>query len=489
MNPGLTSTNTQLRHYLFLLLFFVLQWPFLEADPDRLLVDGRGANTDEGLNTAQVRNYIHHGNQTLFQSDNLIKTPLFSALLYLPFSVFGTSLLVARITVLLSVCLLLLLVFKQMKADGKEGAMMFTLLTGFHLFHYAHFSLAEMVASTALLAGLTFAGRSIEKQQFSHMLWASTLIACVWLLKIQFAYVVLIVPVSLCLFVITKRLSLQKAIQLMITYSSVQLGLGLLFYLVWYAPHQSFFTYVMQNQTADRFAQPADWLARSRFNFQLFFHQPLVLPTTLLFYLSIPVAAYLIKLKRFQQYLIPFVLCWVWILVELHKLPMIYLPGRYLISLLMAMGMVVVLVALALFQSNIHTSVIRWLRVVMALALITAGGCHLYNWYQSYQSRTFALKEINRYLSSYDFGERPVAGAWAPSLTWENKATSLPVWNHYFNDSATLSTIHPKVIVAETDEADSEQAFKSRGINLELLADSVKTVKVNHWELKIYWLP
>lgn len=89
---------------LILVLFFIaIQVPFLQSDPDILFTDGRGANTDEGLNTCQIRNFVNHGVLTLDKSDNLIKTPFFSLLLCLPFKLFGTSLLVARLTVLLFV--------------------------------------------------------------------------------------------------------------------------------------------------------------------------------------------------------------------------------------------------------------------------------------------------------------------------------------------------------------------------------------------------
>ncbi len=93
--------------YALLLLVFVLHLPFLTADPDYYLSDSRDAFTDEGLNTSQLRNYINHGQLDINECDNLIKTPLFNGLLFLPLKILGTQHIVARITILLSIMLLL----------------------------------------------------------------------------------------------------------------------------------------------------------------------------------------------------------------------------------------------------------------------------------------------------------------------------------------------------------------------------------------------
>ncbi|NTV85037.1 MAG: hypothetical protein HGA23_12195, partial [Bacteroidales bacterium] len=50
-------------------------------------------------------------------------------------------------------------------------------------------------------------------------------------------------------------------------------------------------------------------------------------------------------------------------------------------------------------------------------------------------------------------------------------------------------TLKPEVIVAESDEKDSEQAWKSQGINLKEISDSSKMIKIGQWEVGIYFLP
>ena len=95
--------------YSILLIALILSHlPFLEADADLNISSGsRGAWTDEGLNTCQIRNFINHGHFNLLDSDNFLKTPLFSIFLFPFFKLFGISMYVARlITVLFCAYLL-----------------------------------------------------------------------------------------------------------------------------------------------------------------------------------------------------------------------------------------------------------------------------------------------------------------------------------------------------------------------------------------------
>jgi hypothetical protein len=46
----------------------------------------------------------------------------------------------------------------------------------------------------------------------------------------------------------------------------------------------------------------------------------------------------------------------------------------------------------------------------------------------------------------------------------------------------------PAIIIAETDEEDSNQAFSSMGITIDEYADSIKYFTVNHWKIKLLWI-
>jgi len=49
-------------------------------------------------------------------------------------------------------------------------------------------------------------------------------------------------------------------------------------------------------------------------------------------------------------------------------------------------------------------------------------------------------------------------------------------------------SFNPAVIIAETDEEDSNQAFSSQGIDLDTYADSIKYFTINKWKLKLLWI-
>lgn len=91
-----------------IILWVILQIPFLKADPFvSLSQNSRDAFTDEGLNTSQIRNWVNWGDLNVWECDNLIKTPLFNALLAVSFKIFGNYWLTGRLTVLLCAAMFL----------------------------------------------------------------------------------------------------------------------------------------------------------------------------------------------------------------------------------------------------------------------------------------------------------------------------------------------------------------------------------------------
>jgi len=177
-----------------------------------------------------------------------------------------------------------------------------------------------------------------------------------------------------------------------------------------------------------------------------------------------------------------------WFMVELHKLTLLYLPTRYLISFYFAMGMVMSVVLLELFRLKGRSWYLVTAKVMIALVLMSFVIRNASSYYETYKRRTFVIKELDNYFARFDFGEKPVMGTWAPSLTWKSRALTYPVWMNFMNDKDIINKYSPAVIIAEHDEEDSNQAYSLQGIDLNSLADSVKTVQVNAWTLKIYWI-
>src|SRR5438067_9036534 len=84
-----------------LVFLIIIQLPFLRADPDIKMCCFRDAFEAEGLTASQLRNYINEGYLSLTESDKLLKLALFNLILFLPLKIFGTHLIVARLTVLI----------------------------------------------------------------------------------------------------------------------------------------------------------------------------------------------------------------------------------------------------------------------------------------------------------------------------------------------------------------------------------------------------
>ena len=128
------------------------------------------------------------------------------------------------------------------------------------------------------------------------------------------------------------------------------------------------------------------------------------------------------------------------------------------------------------------------MRILTISMLFTMTAINVYAYIDTFRHRTYAIRETNEYLAQNLTQNDLVLGAWAPSLTWGSKSRALPVWNNFLNYLDPITKFKPKVIIAETDEQDSEQAWSGQGINLQELSDSVKTVRIGQWEVKIYWL-
>jgi hypothetical protein len=471
-------------------LVFTLHLPFISADPDQNISDSRGPNTDEGLNTFQIRNYINHGDLTFEKSDNFIKTPLFGVMLFFPFQLFGTYLSVARITVLLLSLLICISIFKFNRYYAGLGLIsLIVLFTEYYIFHFFHYSLAEIPSTTLIMLSVFVLARSVKKDDHLRSAFlVATFISLAWLLKIQFVYAVFI-PLLTLIFYLLVFPKERKGILKKLLYSFGFIGFYLLlYYLSWYLPHREFYDFVMLNQTTDRFVSLSSLFDHLDFILHYFFYNDYLKWFTLSFYVLFIAGLVNLFTSKKDSFRLLFIGLSCWLLVELHKLPMTYLPTRYLISLIFPMGMIMSLVLWEFIQTKGKGKPVFVLKIIAILMLFSFGIKNTMDYYSSYQERKFNIQKINTYLSGYDFKERPVIGAWAPSLSWKSKALSFPIWKDYFNDDEVIENYNPSVIIAELDEEDSDGAFLSRGIDIDSFADSNRFFIVNRWELKILWI-
>ncbi|MFM8916886.1 MAG: hypothetical protein ACKOGP_03985, partial [Bacteroidota bacterium] len=175
----------------------------------------------------------------------------------------------------------------------------------------------------------------------------------------------------------------------------------------------------------------------------------------------------------------------VWFLLELHKLPMDYLPMRYMVSFYVAMG---------LFSSAVFTDV--WLaglfpkiKTALFALVVLVFLVNVFVLAKAYNERTFVMKSIQERIGGTLNQDDVVVGPWAPALTWGSKCRSLPVWNGFSSRDQIKKSGSPTVVISEKGGLDSEFDWKRiLGRDLESAADSVTYYKIADWRVGLYWI-
>lgn len=469
-------------------LLIVPHIPFLQSDPDRFISASRDANTDEGQYTYQIRNFIYHGEMAFKSSGCIAVSPLFSALSAVHFKAFGAHLMTARLFLLLLSLSILILSFTRDVYWQKFFviAAMVTFLQ-YYIFHYAHFALPEFLSIALIFAAIIIAieGVMMESARRSALI-SSVLVSSAYYLKLQFLPALIILPVSLIINIWLKGFE-RKHVFTQLKYTILFQSIFLLLILTcWYLPNKTFFEYIHQTRFSNVFSDFHNLKSTLHFNWLYVLQSQFLKVYSFAFFIALLPGIILFFRSGSRRYKAAFIFLGVWLASESYKLAMIYLPSRYLLSLIFPMSLFIALVLyeLILICKTGAWNILRWTCVVVVLFFAVMNCIH-YSY--SFSRREFNIKKINSYLSELNLYKRIVIGSWAPSLTWESRSFTFPLWNNVFYDEDVLRKYKPSLIIAEEDEKDSDRAFISKGINLESLADSVKRFEVNGYHLKLYW--
>ena len=481
--PLKTTTLARIFCFIVIVAWSISHVPFLSADADHHgPQQSRGSWTDEGLYAGQIRNYLNNNQFNILESDALIKTPLYSACLVVPFKVFETSQEVARASVVCIVMLsLLLFVFFQ---HFRLALILFlsTTLLFFSVREYSHLSLPEMCAvAMILIAGLAFVQHQKTKQYHFITACFIFLFAAV-LFKVQFIYL-LVIP-SVCIFLANAYERKKIVDKSFFTSLLYVIGIIGLLYGAFYLPLKNEFdfiatmqsgTYTMDTISYDYFKQNIEYK---------FFDAEHILFTSC-FLLALVIALWSMIKKSIPESMSALMLfTFVWILVELHKLPMSYLPVRYLISTYVAMGLFT-----SLTFAHVFTTKCSWvLKTSIAVLIIVLVYTNTKNYIDTYNRRTFAIAQVNAYLAATATKNKIMIGPWAPTLTWQSKSISFPIWKDFLTTKTPLKTFKPSVVISEYNEDDSGEAYRNLGINLAACSDSIKEVSIAYWKINIYWI-
>lgn len=466
--------------YLILLFFFITQIPFLQADADLNLSHSRGAWTDEGLYTLQLRNWLNTGIWNLHETDAFLRAPLFNALLLPSFLVAGTGWLVARLTILLLVVVTGMVLIRLNTFKHLTLLILPALLFNPVVFHYSHLAMTEIPATCFLLLALAVFKHSIETKKTMHLLLANALVAVAVFMKISFVYAAAILPVTTTILFMaasgTEKNFFKK--QVLISVCSL-IGIALLFYAVWYLPNKTYLAKIAAIQSELKFDNNLhDLWERIKFTHNLYREDVFMGYSVYLFYVTVLLlAALLWKRKKITEH--PLLLfCLVWLALELVKFINVYLPSRYLIST----AVVNMLVFFVLLYE------LKWPRVLQSASLLLFGiGFTMIT--LSYSNRTFQIKEANAYFKqTLKQNHTSAVGNWASVCCWDSKVYSRYCVKDYANQHELLLKPKVQLILTETDEGESAGAFAAIGYNLQAHSDSAVTFKIANWQVKGYWM-
>jgi len=474
--------------YFLLLLYFLLQLPFLTTDPDTEVdIHTRGAWTDEGLYASQARNYVHYGDFGMRENTTFVRGPLQTLLQVVVFRVFGTSLPVARLMTLMSVCLALFILASYRKWETFAVFLVSLAFVQFQVFNFSHYSMAEMIAVAAMLVSFIFLSKYYETNKKKHLFFAALMVFISWGLKIQFLYL-LVVPPAVVVFysiILLKqgKISVKQLANDVIIITGFSLIFILLYAVLWYLPNKEFYDYIMVDQTTRRFEIWEKMYGLVHFNFNYFILKPEKFPLVIATALALIIwifSLFTSRIKIKNHLIVIFGL--VWLLVELHKLGMTYLPQRYLLSLYVAAGF---------FSSALLFQFFRGNRIVQIFLMVAILVSFVYNSsfnYDAYGRRTYEIKTANDYLLKYDWHNKTIAGVWAPSLTWKTSARVIPVWSGYADPQTFFKSYHPPLIIGEDDDDASDNFFIGNGFDLDNMSDSVRYFHTWRYQLKFFWM-
>lgn len=471
-------------NYQYLLLFIlivVVHLPFLDADPHYFHSTGRAAFTDEGLYAAQSRNFVNNGSFLITSSDALIKTPLFGFSLVLPFTIFGISLAIARIWVLLLTAVLLIF-FIGRKVNFK--ILLFCIpfvFLEYYIFEYSQFSMAEMLAISCVLVGLVFANNAIITTSSKQLFIGITFVSMSYFLKIQFIYTLAIVPFYLFLFWIfnkDNKTESRKILLFSFLFTAIYLSFYILF---WYITNYNLFNFVMQNQSEAKFIDINNWGNRAYELAVYYFLNPYHIIWSALVLIVIIVGVFNFKKLTHSKFFGLILMLFIWLGFESHKFVLNYAPSRYFVAIFFVLGFLACLILMILFE----TKKFKTFTIIISLLLLFG---QFINYNKLINERTYAIKSINKYFANEKLENNLALGAWAATCTWNAKYNSMPIWDQYFNYKSPLTNLKPMLIIIEKNEEDCSLLFKNNHIDLNTVSDSTKNFRIGDWDLTAYWI-
>ena len=470
-----------------IIFVFILQLPFLDADADSFLSIGVGPWTDEGLYTLQLRNFVNLHSLNFIESDGFLKAPLYNVMLFPLFSIFGSKWMLTRIFLVLSVLTIFYAFTRQNILNKTALFFVSAVLLQYHVFHYTHLVLCEMIAIAMLLFGFAFYVKSMKINSKKYFLAAFVLVSLAAFIKIIFVYFLILIPLSIFIESIVNK---EFRSRIRFKQFLISFGIGMLIFIIfissWYFLNHDFFIKIIFGQSEISYGNSLKLIFQRVAMNRSFYSDDLYFQSNIyLFYANLIFVILLFSFRKkieWEGYVSALIFSGCWLLIEVLKLGDVYLPSRYLVSGIIA-NLLFTCIALELLLSLLKKYALKIIYIFSFVIFLY--NIHFY--ILSHQRRSFGIRQINEYLSKIDFNGQPIMGNWAASCSWNCNAYIKPL-SIGFNDINTINLYHPKAIVKEICAEYSEKALVSNGINLIEQSDSIRTFKMNQWTLAICWI-
>ncbi|MCF8257523.1 MAG: hypothetical protein K9J06_08225 [Flavobacteriales bacterium] len=465
------------------LLLLGMHVPFLLSDPEpTVTVMSRGPWTDEGLNTVQVRNFVNHGTLAMNECDNLIKTPFFGLSLMPFYALMGTDVWVGRLVVLLSVLVVLWLMLAYRPTRSFAIAFAFLGLMQFHLFHYSHYSMAEMMGVAWMLLGIFLLRLAHAHEKRGWHVAAVMAFGLAFLSKVTFAYALLLPFMARYFLFLSERTHGRDSVRSLLADTGIMGAVAAFisgsFYFRWYGRYREVFDLVKADQGNDRFDLATAW-NRVQFNWDNFISVDGLAPFIVLFVLAGVMVLRRSDRGRGDRAMLFGLVAW--LLLESHRLLLVNPPSRYLVPFFAS------LLAFTAF------GITQWkdapARRFFAVCFIIGFSIYNFsNFSDSLGRRTYVMEEVRNYLAAHSLKDEKVLGVWATSVADRSRAYTLPVWDGFMNHSDPIGKHRPRVVITEHDEAESNGAFRNQGIDLRAISDSVRSYDVWRYKVDLFWI-
>lgn len=468
-------------------LAFALHFPFLHADPDCTYNFSRDALSDEGLYSQQMRNFVHTGETFFYKSDVMAKTPFYQCLIY-PIAKFsdGSRFAFRIFLVLLFVGVLGLFAYSF---SLRVFATIFIALHALNIygFSYFHYALPEGIAVTMILFSLYLFVKSIESKKSIFLLYAGFVLFLTYATKLIFINALGLIPFVFIAFLAVCIDYKRWLKHLAVLFFSL-LSIGLVIYQLVFIQHREFLSLLFSNQKDNaRFHLSYDFIKTSLTNhFQdekIALFKPLLILSIVLFALAIAFRIFIHKKidKLDEIHIAAFGFSFVWLLSEVLKFGMEYMPNRYFFSFHVAL-IVVISIVLSYFIQRYHAAkpIVFFLLLVL---ILFKSPLYIESWHH----RKFVLNEINHRLNNQLNKGDYAIGVWSCGITWGCKLNSIPVWAN-FSDSAFVFGKRPRVLFTEGNQSESDSVFGKWRIDLHRIATKKYTHRIDKWSVEEWWL-